>query len=94
MKFICNFLLLLNFLAYVLVDVVAWKYGAEAGLWFLLPLVLFPIITSLANKVAISQADKFFLSEWQVFVKKIKWGNSIVVAVMLVIYKVFLEQAS
>ena len=63
MKFICNFLLLLNFLAYVLADVVAWQYGTKAGLWFLLPLVLFPAVTSLTNKVVILRADKFLLPE-------------------------------
>lgn len=94
MKFICSFLLLLNFLAYVLADVVAWEYGTRAGLCFLLPLVLFPAVTSLANKVAISRADKFFLSEWQVFVKKIKWGNGVVLLTMAIIYKLFLEQGN
>ena len=87
-------MLLLNFLAYVLADVVAWLYGTEAGFWFLLLLVLFPAVTSLANKVAISRADKFFLSEWQVFVKKIKWGNGVVLLTMAIIYKLFLEQVN
>lgn len=94
MKFICNFLLLLNFLAYVLVDVVAWCVGTKAGLAFLLPVALFPAVTSLANKVAISRADKFFLSEWQVFMKKIKWGNGIVFFTVVILYKLFLEQGT
>ena len=65
MKYICNFLLLLNYLAYIVIDVFAWKaYGTPQGLLFLLPLVLFPIIITLANQVAVSQADRFFLSEW------------------------------
>ncbi|MBD8001870.1 hypothetical protein [Phocaeicola faecium] len=94
MKFICNFLLTLNFLAYVLADIVAWEYGMKAGLWFLLPLLLFPAVISLANKVAISRADKFFLSEWKVFVKKIEWGNGAVLLIMAIIYKLFLEQGN
>lgn|GEM_PF-3280317 len=30
MKFICSFLLTLNFLAYVLADIVAWEYATKA----------------------------------------------------------------
>lgn len=92
MKFICNFLLVLNYLAYIIADVCAWSAEAKYGMLFLIPLLLFPIVVLLANKIAISQADKFFKSEWNVFVKKIKWGNSIVLAVLTLVYVLFYQQ--
>lgn len=46
----------------------------------------------LAHKFAVSQADKFFKSEWDVFVKKLKWGNSVVVAMVALFYWLFLSQ--
>lgn len=94
MKYICNFLLLMNYLVYIVLDILMWKDGANKGLIFLLPLVLFPIIVSLANKVAVSQADKFFLSEWDVFVKKIKWGNGTIFCIMIIVYQLFLSQGN
>lgn len=93
MKYICNFLLLLNYLAYIVIDVFAWKaYGTPQGLLFLLPLVLFPIIITLANQVAVSQADRFFLSEWDVFVKKIQWGNMTALLIVFAVWKLFIAQ--
>ena len=93
MKYICNFLLLLNYLAYIVTDIVAWRaYGTPQGLLFLLPLVLFPIAIKLASKVAVSQADEFFLSEWNLFVKKLKWGNTTALLIVAIVWKLFIAQ--
>ena len=86
MKFICNFLLVLNYIVYIIADVCAWAENIKYGLLFLLPLFVFPIVVKLANKVAVSQADKFFKSEWDVFLKKLKWGNSVVFAIVALGY--------
>ena len=50
------------------------------------------IVVKLAHKFAVSQADKFFKSEWDVFLKKLKWGNSVVVAIVALFYWLFLSQ--
>ena len=94
MKFICNFLLILNYVAYIIADVCAWDVETRYGLLFLLPLLIFPIIVMLANKVAISKADKFFKSEWNVFLKKLKWGNSVVIFIVALIYWMFFNQSN
>ena len=62
MKFICNFLLVLNYIVYIIADVSAWATDVKYGLLFLLPLIVFPIVVKLAHKFAVSQADKFFKS--------------------------------
>lgn len=85
MKFICNFLLVLNFLVYVFVDVLAWTSDVKQGLMFLVPVFLFPIVALLAKKVAISKADKFLKSEWDVFLKEVKWSNSTVITIIIFI---------
>ena len=64
------------------------------GLLFLLPLFVFPIVVKLANKAAVSQADKFFKSEWDVFLKKLKWGNSVVFAIVALGYWLFFSQSN
>ena len=92
MKFICNFLLILNYIVYIIADVSAWATDVKYGLLFLLPLFVFPIVVKLAHKFAVSQADKFFKSEWDVFLKKLKWGNSVVVAIVALFYWLFLSQ--
>ncbi len=92
MKFICNFLLVLNYIVYIIADVSAWATDVKYGLLFLLPLIIFPIVVKIANKAAISQADKFFKSEWDVFLKKLKWGNSVVVAIVAILYILFYHQ--
>lgn len=85
MKFICNSLLALNFLVYVFIDVIAWGNGQLAGILFLAPVILFPIVVFFAKHMAISKSDKFFKSEWDVFLKKIKWSNSAVLTVIIFI---------
>lgn len=94
MKFICNFLLVLNYIVYIIADVCAWADNIKYGLLFLLPLFVFPIVVKLANKVAVSQADKFFKSEWDVFLKKLKWGNSVVFAIVALGYWLFFSQSN
>lgn len=78
-------LLVLNYLAYIFVDICAWSCGVKYGLIFLLPLVIFPVTASIADKVVISRSDEFFLSEWSVFKKKVGWGNSVVFAIVVVL---------
>ena len=84
MKFICNFLLVLNYIVYIIADVSAWATDVKYGLLFLLPLIVFPIVVKLA--------DKFFKSEWNVFLKKLEWGNSVVVAIVALFYWLFLSK--
>jgi len=92
MKSICNFLLILNYLAYVFLAVLVWIDEAEYRFLFLCPLFLFPIIVLLAKKLAISKADKFFKSEWKVFLKEIKWSNTTILTTMIILYALFFAQ--
>ncbi len=41
MKFICNFLLVLNYIVYIIADVSAWATDVKYGLLLLLPLIVF-----------------------------------------------------
>lgn len=92
MKFICNFLLILNYLAYFCLAVLAWVLKTESRFLFLLPLLLYPIMVFFAKKFAISKADKFFKSEWKVFLKEVKWSNTVILAIMLTLYWLFFHK--
>lgn len=85
MKIIYKLLLILNYLAWGFIDICAWNIEEKYGILFLLPLLLFPIFVSFAKKIAISQADKFFKSDWEVFLKEIKWSNSAICATIAAI---------
>lgn len=88
MNTLYKILLVLNYLAYVFIDICAWGRGMKYGLIFLLPLVIFPVTLLIADKVIISRADEFFLSEWSVFKKKVGWGNSVVVVIIIVLLQI------
>ena len=79
-------LIRLNYVAYVALDIWAWVSGGVIyGIILLIPLVLFPCAVSVAENVTISKADKFFLSEWDVFLKKLEWGNATVIGIVIVL---------
>lgn len=79
-------LIRLNYVAYVALDIWAWVSGEVMyGFILLIPLVLFPCAVSVAENVTISKADKFFLSEWDVFLKKLEWGNATVIGIVIVL---------
>lgn len=79
-------LIRLNYVAYVALDIWAWVSGGVVyGFILLIPLVLFPCAVSVAENVTISKADKFFLSEWDVFLKKLEWGNATVIGIVIVL---------
>ncbi len=86
MNGIYKLLLRLNYVAYVILDIWAWVSGEIMyGFILLIPLVLFPFAVSIAENIAISKADKFFLSEWNVFLKKLEWGNATVICIVGVV---------
>lgn len=85
MKVFYKLLLILNYLAWGFIDIYAWNIEEKYGILFLLPLILFPIIVSFAKKIAISQADKFFKSDWEVFLKEVKWSNSAICGIIAII---------
>lgn len=86
MNGIYKLLLRLNYVAYVILDILAWVSGEiKYGFILLIPLVLFPFAVSIAENITISKADKFFLSEWNVFLKKLEWGNAAVICIVCVV---------
>lgn len=88
MKYFYSFILLINYLLYILIDYCVWiKYGSAAGKVWILPLFLFPIAVRIAHHFAISKADEFFLSEWDVFKKKLSWGNTVAITPCLILMR-------
>ena len=76
MKYLFGFIIFLNYLLYVVVAWIAWFNGEVWGICFSPPLIVFPIAIKIAHHFATSVADRFMLSEWDYFVKKLKWGNN------------------
>lgn len=87
MTFIISFLLFLNIVAVVAIDIAAWwLIGWQIGIAGLISIISFIIAYGLSVEAALSPRDFFVNSEWDIFVKKLGWAWSVTAIVYALSY--------
>ena len=77
MTVIITFLLFLNIIAVIAIDIAAWWFiGWQIGVAGLISIIAFIIAYGLSVEAALSPRDFFDNSEWDIFCKKLGWAWS------------------
>lgn len=85
MRFITGFLFLLNLAAWITLDVICWQLtGVTLGLVILIGIIGFLIAWGLSGEAVIAPFDYLAQPEWDIFIIKLKWSNSVCCTVMVI----------
>jgi hypothetical protein len=83
MRFITSFLFLLNAGAWVIFSIICWNLtGAILGWISIAGFIAFLIAWGLSGEAQLSIRDYFRLTEWELFVTKLKWSNGVCTFIM------------
>ena len=80
------FLLLINLVAVVALDVAFWGIGWQIGLAGVFAIIGFLIAYAISEDAALSPRDFFWNSEWGIFCKKLGWSWGTALAIYAIAY--------
>ena len=80
------FLLLINILVVLAIDIVCWSIGWQLGLAGIIAIIGFLIAYVISEDAALSPRDFFWNSEWGIFCKKLGWAWGTALAVYAIAY--------
>ncbi len=85
MRIITGLLFIINLIAWIAFDVFCWIHtGGTLGWVVLIGIVAFLISWGLSGEAVVAPLDYFLQPEWDIFVIKIKWANSISLITMFI----------
>lgn len=91
MGFITSFLFLLNASVWIFFDIICWYLTGHTFGWIgLAGAISFFIAWGLSGEATLSVIDYFWQTEWELFVTKIKWSNSVSLIVMFFVALIFI----
>lgn len=80
---ITSLLFLLNTAGWVFFNVVCWKYtGVSLGWISLVGIITFFIAWGLSGEATLAPRDYFWLTDWEIYVTKLKWANGVCMFIM------------
>jgi len=90
MQFIINFLTVLNFLAWIVFDVICWVLTGKTLGWIgIIGFIAFCIAWCISGEATLATRDYFRKTIWQRFTTKLKWANTATVVVMFLLLWLF-----
>jgi len=90
MRFIVSTLTVLNFLAWILLDIICWILtGTTLGLIGIVGFIGFCIAWKISSEATLAVKDYFTKTIWQQFQTKLKWANGIGFIVIFVLICLF-----
>lgn len=85
MRLITGFLFFINLIAWISFDILCWSLtGITLGIIVLIGIISFLVAWKISVEAIFAPLDYISQSEWDIFIKKIKWANSTCLISMII----------